>query len=80
LYDTFNLGTGVGVSVLEVIEKFKQTTGVNPAFSIGPRRPGDVEKVYADPEKARKVLGWKTKFSIEEGLLHAWLWQKQLSK
>ncbi|HEU5292246.1 MAG TPA: UDP-glucose 4-epimerase GalE [Cyclobacteriaceae bacterium] len=80
LFDAFNLGTGVGVSVLEVIEKFKKVTGVNPPYSIGPRRSGDVVKVYADPKKAARVLGWKTKFSIEEGLLHAWLWQKQLSK
>jgi UDP-glucose 4-epimerase len=80
LYDTFNLGTGIGVTVLEVIEKFQRVTGVNVPFSIGPRRPGDIEKVYADPAKALRVLGWKTKFSIEDGLQHAWLWQKQLSR
>ena len=80
LYDAFNLGTGIGISVLEVIEKFKSVTGENPAYTIGPRRSGDVVKVYADPEKANKVLNWKTKFSLEDGLLHAWQWQKKITK
>jgi UDP-glucose 4-epimerase len=80
LYDAFNLGTGIGISVLEVLEKFKKVTGENLAYVIGPRRSGDIEKVYADPEKANKVLNWKTKFSIEDGLLHAWNWQKKITK
>lgn len=80
LYDAFNLGTGIGVTVLEVIQKFKSVTKENLKFEIGPRRSGDIVRMYADPQKAFKVLGWKTKFSIEDGLLHAWLWQKQLSK
>ena len=80
LFDAFNLGTGMPVSVLEVIRKFENVTGKKLAYSIGPRRPGDVVKVYADPQKANKVLGWKTKFSIEDGLLHAWNWQKKLMK
>jgi len=80
LYDAFNLGSGQGVSVLEIIEKFKSVTGTNLPFTIGPRRPGDVEKVYADPIKANKVLNWKTTFSIEDALVHAWEWQKKLSK
>jgi UDP-glucose 4-epimerase len=80
LFDAFNLGTGVAVSVLEVIRKFESVTGEKLAYSIGQRRAGDVVKVYADPQKANKVLGWKTKFSIEDGLLHAWNWQKKLMK
>lgn len=80
LYDAFNLGSGIGISVLEVIEKFKRVTGENLAYTIGPRRSGDVEKVYADPQKANKVLNWETKFSIEDGLLHAWKWQKKITK
>lgn len=80
LYDVFNLGTGMGVSVLAIIAKFKDATGLEVPFSIGSRRSGDVEKVYADPQKANKVLSWKTEFSIEEALLHAWEWQKKLGK
>lgn len=78
LFDAFNLGAGVGVSVLEVIQKFKKATGKDVAYEVGPRRPGDVEKVYADPQKANKVLNWKTNLSLEDGLLHAWEWQKRL--
>jgi len=77
-YETFNLGTGIGVSVLELIKKFIEVTGVNLRYSIGPRRSGDIEKVYADPAKANKDLKWSTKFSIEEGLLHAWQWERNL--
>lgn len=80
LYEVFNLGTGLGVSVLEILQKFVNTTGVHVPFAIGPRRPGDVEKVYADPQKVNKVLNWKTKFSIEDALHHAWEWQKKLKK
>jgi UDP-glucose 4-epimerase len=80
LCDVFNIGTGVGVSVLQLIEKFKAATNVDVPFVIGPRRPGDVEKVFADPSKVNKLLGWKTKFTIEESLLHAWQWEKKLRK
>lgn len=78
LYEVFNLGTGVGVSVLQVLKKFIEVTNVNVPFVIGPRRPGDVEKVYADPAKVNKTLNWKTRFSIDESLLHAWQWEKKL--
>jgi UDP-glucose 4-epimerase len=78
IYDVFNLGTGVGVSVLELIDKFQKTTGVKLNYIIGPRRAGDVVKTYADPKKIEKVVGWKPKFSIEEGLLHAWNWELKL--
>lgn len=78
LYDAFNLGTGVGVSVLQLLEKFTQATGVKVPFTIGDRRPGDVEKVYADPAKVNKHFNWKTKYSIEDSLLHAWQWEKKI--
>jgi UDP-glucose 4-epimerase len=78
LYEVFNLGTGVGVSVLQLIEKFIAATNVNVPYVIGQRRPGDVEKVFADPRKINKTLGWKTKFTIEESLLHAWQWEKKI--
>ena len=80
LYEVFNLGTGVGVSVLQVLKKFIEVTHVNVPFVIGARRSGDVEKVYADPAKVNKTLGWKTKFSIDESLLHAWQWEKKLRR
>jgi len=80
LYEVFNVGTGVGASVLELIHKFQQVTGVKVNYTIGPRRPGDVEKTYANPAKAFKELHWKPKFSIEDGLLHAWRWEEKLAK
>lgn len=80
LCEAFNLGTGVGVSVLELVQGFMKATGVNVPYSIGARRPGDVEKVYADPKKANSVLGWKAKLSIDQALTDAWNWQKKLTK
>lgn len=77
-YDAFNLGTGIGVSVLELVKKFIEVTGVNLNYSIGPRRSGDVEKVYADPKKIHHVFGWQTKYDLGQSLLHAWQWEKKL--
>jgi UDP-glucose 4-epimerase len=78
-YEVFNLGTGEGVSVLQLVKKFIEVTGVSLPYEIGPRRPGDVEKTYANPAKARDKLNWKTSHTIEEALLHAWNWQKKIS-
>lgn len=80
LLETFNLGTGVGVSVLELVNEFVKITGVKFPFSVGPRRPGDVEKVYGDPSKANTLLHWKTEFSIQDCLMHAWNWEKKIRK
>lgn len=77
-FEAFNLGTGVGVSVLELVKKFSDVTGVDIPYTIGPRRPGDVEQVYADPRKINLALGWSTKYSLGEALLHAWNWEKKL--
>jgi len=77
-YDAFNLGSGIGVSVLQLIKKFIAATGVNLPFVIGPRRSGDVEKIYADPAKVNATLGWKTTFTIEQSLMHAWQWEKKI--
>jgi len=77
-YEAFNLGTGIGVSVLELVKKFIEVTRVTLNYSIGPRRPGDVEKVYADPEKIHKAFGWQTKYDLGQSLLHAWQWEKKL--
>ncbi len=79
-YDVFNLGTGEGVSVLQLLKKFVEATGVNVPYVIGPRRSGDVEKTYADASKSNTLLGWKAKFSTEESLQHAWKWEKVIRK
>lgn len=77
-FEAFNLGTGVGVSVLELVKKFIEVTGVNLNYKIGPRRPGDVEKVYADPKKVMNGLKWKPKFDLGQSLQHAWQWEKKI--
>lgn len=80
LYKVFNIGTGVGASVLELVNKFQKVTGVKLNYVIGPRRPGDVEKTYADPTNAFKELQWKPRFSVEDSLLHAWRWEEKLAQ
>jgi UDP-glucose 4-epimerase len=77
--EAFNLGTGEGVTVLGLLNKFIEVTGVKLNYQIGPRRAGDVEKTYANPIKAKKLLGWQTKLSLEESLRDSWKWEKQLS-
>ena len=67
-----------GVSVLEVIKTFESATGVKLNYKIVNRRPGDIEKIYADTTKANKVLGWKAETTMEETLLSAWNWEKNL--
>jgi UDP-glucose 4-epimerase len=76
--EVFNLGTGDGVTVLDLVRRFIKTTGVQLNYEIGPRRAGDIEKIYANPAKAEKLLGWKTELSLEESLLHAWQWEKNI--
>ncbi|MEQ1585845.1 MAG: UDP-glucose 4-epimerase GalE [Cyclobacteriaceae bacterium] len=78
LFEAFNLGTGIGVSVLELVKKFIEVTGVNLQYTIGPRRPGDVEKVYADPHKINRAFGWSTNYDLGQSLLHAWQWEKKI--
>jgi UDP-glucose 4-epimerase len=78
IFEVFNLGTGVGVSVLELVKKFIEVTGVNLNYKIGPRRPGDVEKVYADPKKVMNGLKWKANYDLGQSLQHAWQWEKKI--
>ncbi len=78
-FEAFNLGTGEGVSVLGLVKKFIEVTEVELNYEVGPRRPGDIEKVYADPSKAKRLLGWETKLTLEEGLKDAWRWQEKLA-
>ncbi|MFM8741205.1 MAG: UDP-glucose 4-epimerase GalE, partial [Cytophagales bacterium] len=77
-YNVFNLGTGKGASVLEVVDCFQKSTDIRLNFQIGPRRPGDVEKIFANPAKAEKLLGWRTKLSLADSMNHAWQWEKNI--
>jgi UDP-glucose 4-epimerase len=77
-YEVFNLGTGKGSSVLEVVKAFEQVTGMALNYRIVDRRPGDVTAVYADTRKANEVLGWKTVHSLEEALDSAWRWEQKI--
>lgn len=79
-YEVFNIGTGNGNSVLEVVETFEKVTGINLKYKIGKRRPGDITRIYAEVNKAKKVLGWETKLTLEDALRDAWNWQKNLEK
>ncbi len=74
--DVFNLGIGEGASVLEAIHAFERVTGQPLNYRIGPRRPGDVVAVYANNDKAAKLLGWQPRFGIEEIMRTAWEWEK----
>lgn len=74
--EVFNLGTGVGYSVLEVIHAFETATGVKVPYVFGPRRAGDIAEFYAGPEKSRRVLGWETKLSLEDMCRDSWNWQQ----
>lgn len=76
--EIFNLGTGNGVSVLELINTFEKKTGVKVPHKIVGRREGDIEKVWANPERANKVLGWKAEETLEDTLQSAWDWQVKL--
>jgi UDP-glucose 4-epimerase len=78
--ETFNLGTGRGLSVLEIIETFMKVTGVDVPYKIVGRRSGDVEKVWADPSYANNVLGWTAAETVEETLRSAWAWEQNLAK
>ncbi|MBB6108116.1 UDP-galactose 4-epimerase [Mucilaginibacter lappiensis] len=79
-YDVFNIGTGNGSTVLEVIHAFERTTGVKLNYQIGPRRSGDVEKVWGDVTKSTNKLGWKAELGIETMMLSAWEWEKYISQ
>lgn len=76
--ECFNIGTGKGTSVLELISAFKKATGVDLPYQIVGRRSGDIEQVWADSTKANSVLGWKAESTIEETLLSAWRWEQKL--
>jgi UDP-glucose 4-epimerase len=79
-YDVFNVGTGKGNSVLEIIKTFEDVNNLKLNYLIGPRREGDIEQIYASTDKANNVLGWKAELTLREGLRDAWKWQEQLKK
>jgi UDP-glucose 4-epimerase len=76
--ETFNIGTGHGNSVLEVVKTFEEASGQKLNYIIGPPRPGDVPAIYADATKAAEVLGFKTTTSLRDSLASAWKWQQTL--
>ncbi|MEO0045913.1 MAG: UDP-glucose 4-epimerase [Bacteroidota bacterium] len=76
--ETFNLGTGKGSSVLEVINAFEKVSGQKLPYKIVARREGDITSAYANTDKAREVLGWKTELSLEEALASAWKWEQKV--
>ena len=78
--EIFNLGTGRGLSVLELIASFERATGVKVPYRIGARREGDIEKIWADPKRANEVLGWKAEAAIDDTMRHAWAWQCKLTE
>ncbi len=76
--EVFNLGTGTGLSVLTLINEFEAATGVKIPYTIVGRREGDIEQVWAAPEKANKILGWKADTPIRDVLASAWKWEKHI--
>lgn len=78
--EIFNLGTGQGLSVLELIHAFESATGVKVPYRIGSRREGDIEKIWANPTKANNILGWKASVPVAETMRNAWKWQTRTIK
>ena len=72
----YNLGTGHGYSVLDIVKNFEAATGVEIPYSIKPRRPGDIATCYCDPSKAKRELGWEAKYGIKDMCADSWNWQK----
>jgi len=77
-YEVFNLGTGMGFSVLDVIKSFEKTSGLKLKYHFAERRPGDVEQIYADTSLANEELGWKAQFNLDDMTSSAWNWEKNL--
>ena len=78
--EVFNLGTGRGLSVLEIVRTFIDVTGVNLPYQIVGRREGDIEQVWANPKKANEVLGWRAETPTRDILASAWKWQCHLAE
>ncbi len=78
--EVFNLGTGRGSTVLEVLQAFERATGIKLQYDFAPRRPGDVIAAYADTRKAAEVLGWQAERSLDQSMADAWRWQQSLPR
>ena len=74
--EVFNLGTGIGYSVLDVIKAFEKANGVKVKYEISPRRPGDIATCYSDPSKAKELLGWHAEKNLVDMCRDAWRWQQ----
>ncbi len=79
-FEVYNIGTGNGMTVLEILQAFEQVNDLKLNYSIGPRRAGDVEKVWADASKAKNILGWTAQLDLNEMVRSAWAWQQNLPK
>lgn len=79
-FEVFNIGTGRGVSVFDLINTFQSTTGVKVPYIIVGRREGDIEQVWACPKRANDILGWRAEVSLAESLNNAWKWQQSLNQ
>ena len=75
--EVYNLGTGIGYSVLDIVKAFAKATGVEIPYVIAPRRAGDIAACYSDPAKAYEKLGWKAEYGIEDMCRDSWNWQKK---
>ncbi len=73
--EAINLGTGIGYSVLDIVHAFERVNGVKVPYVISPRRPGDVDAVFASPDKARRLLGWEARRSLDDMCRDSWHWQ-----
>ena len=78
--EIFNLGTGTGLSVLELINIFEKVSGEPLNYQIVGRREGDIEQIWAQPDKANNLLGWRAKETIEDTMASAWRWQQRLQE
>ena len=76
-YEVFNLGTGVGISTLDIVKTFEKVTGVKVNYEMAPRRYGDIAAIWANPTLANEELGWRAEKSLEETLLSAWKWENR---
>jgi UDP-glucose 4-epimerase len=79
-YEVFNIGTGKGTTVLEVINAFEKSTGQKLNYIVGPRRGGDIEQIYGDATKSSQELGWTAELNVEDMMQSAWEWEKYIAK
>ena len=76
----FNIGTGNGNSVFEIIRVFEEINNIKVNYKVGPRREGDVTAIFADTTKSNQILNWKTEVSLAESLKNAWKWQQYITQ